>query len=208
MGRCGCESATECGCTMSGSDCIGVSGSGASADPYVPSILISGDPGNVAECRDDGLYVVPRDVAFHKRTAGNLNLNNSGSWANVNTATDLTLTNVTAGDIVEVGLSALSDNEAVNLFLDVASIVSAAPVNYWAGTGAAGDEGIQAWLGLTGVITLHGGSVMKAIVAGDLSAGSLTLRLRYRTSAAVAKTLQADTANPLQWFAKNHGPGI
>lgn len=207
IARCGCGGPIE-GVSVGVSDCVAISGSGTAGDPFVPVLILSEDADNAAECRDDGLYVDGRylDFAFHKRTAGNLTLNNFGSWANVSTSTDLVLGGIAVGDVVEVDLSCLFDNEAPNAYMDAASVVAGAAINYWGTAGGASDEGIQAWLGLGGVVTLHGGGVMKTIVAGDLESGQLTLRLRYRTSAASAKTLQADAANPLQWYAKNLGP--
>lgn len=207
MGRCGCESATECGCTMSGSDCIGVSGNGAVGDPHVPSILISGDADNAAECRDDGLYVEGRVLDFDKmtRTAGSLSTS-STSYVNLSTTIDITLSGVLVGDVIEVGASMLYDAQAVQAVMDVATIVAGSPINYISGAGSAG-EGVSAWWGEgTATQTPSGGTVLYTLVAGDLSAGTVLLRLRWRTRTAASKTVFATSTIPFHWYAKNLGP--
>lgn len=55
MGRCGC--ASECLCSVTGSTCISVVGSGSPALPYTIAPIIDPDGDNTLECRDDGLFV-------------------------------------------------------------------------------------------------------------------------------------------------------
>lgn len=143
----------------------------------------------------------------HKRRAStDLTLNNT-SWTNLDTGLDLVLA-AEVGDVIEVHLNGGWQNEAVICGLDVVSIVAASPVNAWGQAGAegAGNTGVQAWKGLSGVEGAIGGSVMRTVVSGDLSAGNLTLRFRFRTTTAANKVLSAVTANPLHVWAKNHGP--
>lgn len=140
-------------------------------------------------------------ISKHKRTAGDYTLNNT-SWTNVDTGTDLSLT-VVAGDIIEVGINALMGAEAVNAALDVATIVGGSPVNYLGTSGGGSDLGIQGWLGLSGVNTAIGGPFLYTIQAGDISSGTVTLRLRYRTTAASNKTVRANSTQPFLWYAKN-----
>jgi hypothetical protein len=65
---------------------------------------------------------------------------------------------------------------------DVASIVSAAAVNFW-GTATAGN-GVIGWLeSTTGIYARTASGVCKRIVSGDLSAGILTVRPYYKISA-------------------------
>ena len=147
------------------------------------------------------------DFATAKRTSGNITAN-STSWANVDTGLDLVLT-AASGDYIECGFSAFMANQAVNLGIDVASIVSASPVNYISGGGGASDYGVQAWLaGDTGHATAVGGSILYLLVSGDISGGTVTLRLRYRTGTASNRTINATTAQPLHWWAKNIGPAL
>lgn len=132
---------------------------------------------------------------------------NSTAWADVDTALDLVLAAV-AGDLIEVGASWITGFEATQAYYDVASIVSAAPVNYWSGGGGtASSQGIQAWRADSGGSFYYpaGGSVIRAAAAGDISAGNITLRLRYRTQTATNKTLLANADNRLHWWAKNYG---
>lgn len=149
-------------------------------------------------------------VAFSKRASTDLTLN-STVWANVDTALDLALT-AQAGDIVEVALSGTTGNagSAFALLMDAVSLVAGAPVNSWAEDGTPDNthNGIGGWRSdvASGVIQHVGGSIMKRVVAGDLSGSTLTLRLRYRTSSAANVTLFATTANPVHFSAKNHGP--
>jgi len=146
-------------------------------------------------------------VALGKRTAGNLSLN-STTWINLDTGLDLVIPGTSyAGDIVEVGMSGVWGAEATQPYIDVVSLISGSPVNTWAqdGAEAAGATGVSSWVGTNSVSTEFGGSIMRAIVSGDLSAGVLTLRFRYRASAATAKTLNAVANTPLHVWAKNHG---
>ncbi len=66
-------------------------------------------------------------AATARRTSGSLTLN-STSEANLDTGLDITLAAAT-GDIVTVNANGLHGNEAVIVNIDVATIVSAAPVN-------------------------------------------------------------------------------
>lgn len=54
MGRCGC--ASECLCSLAGSACISVTGSGSVATPYTVAPIVDPDPANTLECREDGLF--------------------------------------------------------------------------------------------------------------------------------------------------------
>jgi hypothetical protein len=152
-----------------------------------------------------GTTGVLKDFALVDRSSGDLTLNNT-SWTDTGLA-DLTLS-AASGDYIEVGLSALVTGDT-NGFLDVASIVSAAPVNYWSGgAGGASSQGILAWRHESGINLPLGGSVMRVLAAGDVSGGNVVLRLRYRTNTAVNLTLQANTNIRLQFWAKNIGPAL
>lgn len=145
-------------------------------------------------------------VAHARRTAGNLSTS-STSWSDLDTGLDLTLTGVKAGDVVEVGVSGLWSNQNVTGYLDVGSLVSGAIVNTWGANGpeSGTHQGVQSWLGINQVFQNIGSPVFRAVVAGDLDGGTLTLRFRRRNDTSSTKTMFASTDNPLQVWAKNHG---
>ena len=149
-------------------------------------------------------------VALAKVTAGNLT-HALSSWGDLDNNLDLTIPGTSyVGDLVEVGLSARISNEAVEVYLDVASLDGVpAEVNYWGADGAESGThaGVLAWSGPASAISTVGGSVMREIVSGDLQSGVLTLRFRVRCASASTKTINATTDIPLHVWAKNHGPG-
>lgn len=150
-----------------------------------------------------------RDFKFFTRTAGNLTLN-STAWADLPTigsTWDITLA-AEAGDVIECGISAVWGAEAVYGSLDVVSMVSSSPVNAWGGSATSGStgSGVGAWQGPTGINDGSGGPVMRTLVSGDISAGTVTVRLRYRTNTAANKTLFGSVDNGFQFYAKNRGP--
>lgn len=140
--------------------------------------------------------------------AGDITLN-STSWDDLG-VTDLVLPFSKPGDIVEVGLCGVYGAEASIPSLDVGSLVSAAIVNVWSrdGAEAAAGNGVTGWAGFSGVASAFGASVMKALVAGDIEDGVLTLRFRYKTAAAADKTLLAGANDRVYGWAKNHGPRL
>lgn len=150
------------------------------------------------------------DFAFATRTAGDVTCSADQIWADVDTGIDLTLTAAT-GDRLEIGISGCcTGTEAVSLNLTAMSIVSAAPVNDLA-TGAAPSNttnGVSGWRIQTGTAFNCTGAFICALQAGDISGGTVTIRLRYRTSSNTNRVLRADTAIPLHWYAKNLGPAM
>lgn len=149
--------------------------------------------------------VIPTDtnkVSTARRATGNLTLN-STSWANLPSLGTLTLA-VQTGDIIQVGLSGRFSSENVWGFLDVATIVSAAVVNSLSGVAeSANNEGITGWSGVAGSIHSNIGSpVLYTIQSGDISSGTVTLQIRYRTLTAANKTLLADSNRPLTFWAR------
>lgn len=129
-------------------------------------------------------------------TGGDITLNNT-SWTTLS-ATEVVLSNVEAGDMIEATLSVLSGNQAVHSYLDVATWVSSAIVNRFSG----GSDGVQAWRGFASSFSFSGGSVMYPLVSGDIVSGSVTLRLAYKTDVASNRTLSANTTTPLNFSVK------
>lgn len=147
---------------------------------------------------------------FVTRTSGDLTLN-STSWADlpgVGTSLDIVLA-AQVGDTIEVGVSMALGGNTVYSFMNVATIVAAAVVNYViAVPSSSSGAGVKAWQ-QTGNVASDaglGGSVMYTLVAGDISAGTVTLRPRYRTGTAANKTLNGTAADPFHFWAKNLGP--
>lgn len=144
-------------------------------------------------------------IAQARRTSGDITLN-STNWANVDTGLDLTLAAV-AGDVIEVGLSALCSGEAVTAMFDAVTIVSAAPVNSLSANGAPNNtyEGVVAWYCVGSSAAKSAGSIPYVVQAGDVSGGNVVLRLRYRTSTATNRNLNATADQVLHFWAKNYG---
>jgi hypothetical protein len=154
-------------------------------------------------------YQAARAFKFFTRTAGNLTLN-STAWADLPTiaATWDAVLAAQVGDVIECSVSAVWGGEVVYGSLDVVTMVSSAPVNAFGGSATSGSlgSGVGAWQGPPSVNDGSGGPVLRTMVGADLSAGTVTLRLRYRTSTATNKTLFASADNSFQFYAKNLGP--
>jgi hypothetical protein len=142
-----------------------------------------------------------RDYAEAVKSNGSYTLG-STSWANVDTALDLVL-DAAAGDLVMAGLVSRTSNQAVELNLDVVTVVSGSPVNSMglrtsAPTGSTLEGLIYCTSGVYQAI--NGGGTM-TLGSGDISAGTVRLRLRYR-AAGSSRTLLADSAaRPLVFWA-------
>ncbi len=143
-----------------------------------------------------------------KRTAGNLSTA-STTWIDFDTGLDLVL-RASAGDVIEVAASGFTNNATSTSLLDVVTIVSGNPVNSFAvdGPPSGFSNGIGAWMSVGGSATTSAisGSFFRTLVAGDISSGTVTLRLRRRVDTPVSKTILADSNIPFEWFARNHGP--
>lgn len=135
------------------------------------------------------------------RTSGNLSPNSNGAWADLDTGLDLTIP-AASGDKLLLGFNTRSGSENVTLYIDVATIVSASPVNYVASGGTVG-RGIGGWIHPPNINSPNGGPVPYTVVSGDISGGNVVLRLRYSTSSATAKTLVASTSEPMVFWAIN-----
>lgn len=142
------------------------------------------------------------DVAHKRRTAGDLTLN-STTWADVDNNLDLVLT-AAVGDEVEVSVSGFWGNTGVYAFLDCVSLVGGSPVNSWAsnGTPNASGQGVRGWWGKISSDEPITGSISRTLVSGDISSGTVTLRLRYRTFTATNRTFLASTADQFWWGAQ------
>lgn len=136
------------------------------------------------------------------RTAGDLSLT-STAIADIDTGLDLVLPAV-AGDVIEYGISGLLDVAAQEVAFEVFTVVAGAPVNSF-GPGLASPKlGVSGWYaGTDGAYHDVTGSTSRTLVAGDISAGTVTMRLRYVKASATARTLYANANIPLKVWAKN-----
>lgn len=140
-----------------------------------------------------------------KRTAADVTVTGT-TPVNLDTALDLVLAAM-AGDVIEVGVSAWWGTGVGGACLDVATIVSAAVVNYFSsGTSTPAAGGVQAW-GVKGADTdiPISGAMRYVVQAGDISGGTVTLRARVFMAGANTKVLRGDTARPFTWWATNLG---
>lgn len=149
-------------------------------------------------------------VVRARRTAGNVTVN-STSWANVDTAIDLTIA-ADASDIVLIGLSGRWINPAsvaTYAFLDAVTVVSGSPLNsvQQAGAVSGTSNGVQAWRNLASTANADvgmGGTIAYVVQAGDIVSGNVTFRLRARIfSGTSSHTLVAGTDDSLHWWAWN-----
>lgn len=153
----------------------------------------------------DGPYV--KDYARVSLTSGDITLNSTSVTA-VSASLDLSLI-AKSGDLIEYGWDAIVGNEAQNLCFDVYTMVGGSPVNpFGAGlsASAATIQGVSGWEidNIAENFNL-GPSVFRTLVSGDISSGTVSLRLFYVKPNTTARTLFADTNLPLVVWAKNYG---
>lgn len=144
-----------------------------------------------------------RAHTYLTRTAGDLTLN-STAWADLSTALDLGLP-AQVGDVVRVTIAAYWSNQAVAGYLDAASRVGGATANHWATAGVAG-QGIVGLVGDGSTFTYRNASWRRTLEASDIESGTVTVRVRYRTSTATNKILFGNANVPFQWALDNLGP--
>lgn len=155
-------------------------------------------------------FIRSRSSVKARRTAGNLTLN-STAWSNVDTGLDLTLNECQVGDEIVYGISALAGTENANVTLDVVTLVASTATNSFAERGPAvaspGKRLSGTYLAANINAAVNGPVPPYTVVAGDLTNGQITLRLRYATATAAARTLYASADFPLDVWAWNIGPG-
>lgn len=159
------------------------------------------------EIYDGTSWRVPgRAFAQIIRTAGD-HVINSATWQTVFTGLDLTLPAV-AGDLIEVCPNFMCGAEATDFAFDFIFVASSLNLSRHAAEDPIG-YGAGGWRGEPGVFSSIAGSLYCPVAAGDISAGSVTLRLRVRSpGGAVAKTIKAIVTQPLIISARNLGPDV
>lgn len=149
-------------------------------------------------------FAAPPKLAHARRTSGTVvNPGITGVWTAIDTALDLSLTGMSAGDWIEVSLNArtYTSTPASNaLYLTVFSMVSGAAVNDLAtGTTPVNTTtGVGSWAEQGSVVGKVGSPLLYELQANDLSAGALSLRLMGKCAAnANSQQLYATTDSPL-----------
>lgn len=137
-----------------------------------------------------------------KVTTGNKTLS-STTWANLDTAMDLVVS-AAIGDLIEITLNGFYENQNSLAVMDCMTLVSAVGVS-WFGSGeptTGTGDGIGSWISpQAAAYTGIGASAHHVVVSGDISAGTVTLRLRYRV-ATTSIVLRANSIDPLMFTAK------
>lgn len=152
-----------------------------------------------------------RDFKKAVRTAGNVTFGTAAF--NVDTAMDLTLT-AQVGDCIECSVSGLWNiTTGSDASLTVVTIVAGSIVNYITGIVLAVGSGVPGWYGpnrntAAGVSgsALTGSAAPYVVVAGDISSGAVTLRLRGLGGGTGSHVLNATATTPFWFWAKNLGP--
>lgn len=156
------------------------------------------------------------DFARAKRTAGDVTVN-STTFTNVDTGLDLVIS-ASAGDVIEARLSAKitkGASGATYFVFDFCTVVGGSPVNSISAEAAAGtglSNSFPGWseatvLQQSGTVpyTAYAGSKRYVVQAGDISGGTVTLRLRAFCGASC--TIKA--SDPMLYVeATNLGPQL
>ena len=134
-------------------------------------------------------------TASASRTSGDLTATTTGNgtaFYNVDTGLDLTLTGAEAGDVVEFTPGFFVGQQNNTIVFDVCTVVSGSPVNYFSGgTGIITDLGIMGWFCINSVSQTVSGSTSYTLQSGDISSGSVTLRLQVRAANTTGRTISA-----------------
>jgi hypothetical protein len=153
-------------------------------------------------------YQLARAFKRVRRTTGDITLGTSANWANVDTAVDFVLA-AAVGDELEYAINGYLTTTAGSGSFDVCTVVAGAPVNSFANGGAVTAApppyGVQGWTMPGSTLAPVAGSAWYTVVAGDLVAGYVTLRLRYQLGVA-SRVLYSSANNPLFLCARNLGP--
>lgn len=144
-----------------------------------------------------GAYAIVRYVT------GDITLGSGTSMVVLSGPGDCVVT-AAAGDLLMVGLSArTTDTDGDSLAMDFATIVSAAVVNYGSSlTNTALVTGIPGWWFGISRTEGAGATYPYVVQSGDISGGTVTLRLYYRVSG-TGKVLGASSTIPLIFWVKN-----
>ena len=140
-------------------------------------------------------------------TGGNITMNNSGGFADLSTSLDLTIPAAT-GDILGINMAAILDAPSGSgnwTAFDAVTRVSGADTNYVSnGTGTPDTLGVPAWFRWEIAETLSG-EWLYEVQAGDVDAGNVVLRFKYKTGSAANRVFRASSGQAAAVFVKNYG---
>lgn len=142
------------------------------------------------------------------RTAGSVTVTATAGGINIDTALDLVLP-AQVGDGIRYTVSGrITTASGSDARFDVATIVSAAIANYFGqGVATTSSLGWNAWYSPNTTIPWpFAGSALRTLVAGDISGGTVTLRLRGVGAGTGAHVISAVATDPLTVWAENIGP--
>jgi hypothetical protein len=143
-------------------------------------------------------------LSTNKYVSGEITLN-SLAWANVPGVSTLVVTAKT-GDVLMVSMNMRLESAGNQAYFDVATEVGGSVVNVWCtgntGSGGVGDLGVPSLIAESGRTAPQASVLLYTVVAGDVSGGTVTLRLRYKTATASNRTLNASTVVFI-WQATN-----
>lgn len=146
-------------------------------------------------------YLKARDFKFSKRTSGSFTTAAVGvtTFTVVEATMDLVLVAQT-GDVIEAGVSCITDRPTADIKLDIGTLNGVSIVTRFGG----GNDGMPGALSIN-TLNVVDGSYFLTLIAGDITSSAVTLRLLYATSAA-SQTIRATAADPLLFWGKNLGP--
>lgn len=145
------------------------------------------------------------DVQSKTDSTSTLLSSTSTSWTNINTALDLVFP-AQVGDKIMLWLNGLSANENVGLYVDAVTIVGGSPVNSvgkYDNSAPPSARGVPGWWPVANFNIALGAPITYTVVAGDLSGGTVTFRLRYASSAAATRSIIASTDYPFRFQGVN-----
>ena len=173
-----------------------------SKDDAGTETLVSGGAGGGGGGSGQGLV----DFAQSTRSSGDVSVN-SATYVNVDTGMDLVL-DASTGDVIESRVECNTNGPATYCVLDVVTVVGGSAVNsFTSGTTPNTTSSHPGWArGNLSNDPGMAGAKQYALQAGDISGGTVTLRLRARTGGSVSLSASGD---PYLYFsAKNLGPAI
>ena len=175
--------------------------------PPVGTVIMVSDRGNRVEWWDGTNWRYGlSNVSDKKQKTDSNKTTTSTTPVDFDTATDITLP-ATTGDVIELSISMLMQHAYASYqATDVATVVSGSPVNYVSGTAfASSGQGVSAWRLETEETTSVSGSVRYTLVSGDISSGTVLLRLRIKVSGNTGIWL-CGADYPAMFMARNLGP--
>ena len=132
----------------------------------------------------------------------------STTWVVVESTLDATV-NAAAGDVIEFGMSALIVASASTLFFDAVTFPGSVLTNALGSKAAFVNSGYQGpnWASLQNADICINSTILYTLVAGDISGGTVTVRLVAKLVDAGTKSIAVTSGfNPLIVYLKNLGP--